>query len=335
MKSVKGRRVTAQEVADRAGVSRHAVSRCFKPGAYLAEGKRRLIVATAKELGYRPNALAAGLKGKSSRLIAIVSGNLSNHYDAEVVSCLVELLTSMGKWPVVLGGGSEDIRNDRTLDVLAYPLDAMVLRAGSVDAEIAQQCRQLGIPLILSGRRTDGLDRTDSVCCDNAHGAGLAVRCLIERGRSRIAYIGGPKDLFSEQERAMGFVGALSAVGLKPANMISSDFSFEGGFRSALELLAGSGQPDAVFCSNDAMALGVLSAARHRLGLNIPEDLSVIGFDDIAMAAWPTFELTTVRNSVHQMVEAIRTLLSERLAMPDGPGRHLSIEPQLVLRGSH
>ncbi len=331
----RGKRVTAQDVADRAGVSRHAVSRCFREGTYLAEEKRRLILAAASELGYRPNALASSLKGRGSRLVGIVSGNLSNIYDGQIIGGLVENLTGMGKWPVVLGGGSDDIRETRVLDALAYPLEAMILRAGSVDGAVAEQCRRLGIPLILSGRRSEESELTDSVCCDNASGAGKAVRCLFERGRRRIAYVGGPRNLVSEKERFGGFIGALSAIGLQPGAIINSDFSFDGGCQAATEILSAPDRPDAVLCSNDAMALGVLSTARDSLNLRVPDDVSIIGFDDIPMANWPCFRLTTVRNSISDTIDGILELLADRLENPHRSGRYMLIMPELVPRNTH
>ncbi|WP_144432524.1 LacI family DNA-binding transcriptional regulator [Shimia marina] len=332
---MKGKRVTAQDVADRAGVSRHAVSRCFREGTYLSEAKRAKIVAVANELGYRPNALAASLKGQNTKLIGIVSGNLSNFYDAQIVSGLVERLSSNGKWPVVLSGGDDDLLQSHVLDVLAYPLEAMILRAGSLDSALSEQCGRLGIPLILSGARPDDRSVGDSVCCENSLGVGLAVKCLHDRGRRRIAYVGGPKHLVSEKERFGGFLGALGAHGLSPVRVVHSDFSFPGGEGAAEELFGAGVRPDGIFCSNDALALGVLSAVRARFGVAVPDDVSIIGFDDIPMAQWPDFQLTTIANPISSTVEGVMELLTERLANPEAPSRHVAIKPEIILRNTH
>jgi DNA-binding LacI/PurR family transcriptional regulator len=331
---ITGRRVTAEDVARRAGVSRSAVSRTFTPGAHVAPEKRQLILSVADQLGYRPNALAAGLNSRSSNLVAIVTGNLSNHYDSVVTGQLIERLNKIGKWAVVVGMTSENISASDILDVLAYPLDAMVVRAGSVDEETAAKCIKLNVPLVISGRILH-MDGVDSLGCDNAAGTKLAVDALLDRGRRKIAYIGGGRQLASEQERCAGFVNALADAGVDPFAMEWSDFSFQGGYDTAARLFAGSDRPDALFCCNDAMALGALNLVRDVLGLKVPEDVAIIGFDDIAMASWPCFNLTTIRNSIDETVDEIMRLLESRLADPARPAEIVRMHPRLILRGTH
>lgn len=328
------RRVTADDVARLAGVSRSAVSRTFTPGASVAPDKRERILAVAEHLGYRPNSLAASLKSQSSNLVAIVTGNLGNHYDSVITAELVKRLGDIGKWAVVLGDTSGDISNHDILDVLTYPLDAMIIRAGSIDEDTARKCMKLNVPLILSGRSIP-MHGVDCVGCDNVQGARLATQALIGRGRTRIGYIGGIKSLTSEQERHEGFLSALSDAGLAPAALEWADFSFEGGHAAALRCLNRPARPDALFCCNDIMAIGALNAARHALGLRIPEDLAVIGFDDIAMAGWPCFSLTTIRNSINDTVTTIMELLESRFLHPDRAGQTRRIDPVLISRDTH
>ncbi|WP_299951604.1 LacI family DNA-binding transcriptional regulator [uncultured Ruegeria sp.] len=330
----KPRRVTAKQVAKAAGVSRSAVSRAFTPGSPLDEDKKKKILQVSEQLGYRPNALAAGLQSTGrSNLVAIVTGDLVNHYDSEILAKLMQGLHGMGKWPVVLGGSSETTEAE-ILEVLAYPLDALILRGGSVDESVAIHCAKLNIPLIVSGRVMQA-DRVDCVCCDNARGADLAVAQLINHGKTRLAYLGGQEHLSSDQERMAGFENALARAGLKPAIIEHSDYSYEGGYRSITRILNGNGSVDGLFCANDAMALGALTAARQEFGLNIPTDLSVVGFDDIAIAQWPSIQLSTVRNDMDQTVSEILRLLSERLDQPAKPGETVFITPEFVSRGTH
>ena len=125
----------------------------------------------------------------------------------------------------------------------------------------------------------------------------------------------------SEVERSAGFVAAMAARGLEPAVHERSDFSFEGGYKAGLEILQNPYRPDAMFCGNDAMALGLMNAARETLGLRVPEDVAIIGFDDIAMAKWPCFRLSTVRNPVDATVDEILSLLESRFADPARRGK--------------
>lgn len=328
------RRVTAVDVARLAGVSRSAVSRTYTPGASVAGETRERIMAVAERLGYRPNSLAASLKLSSSNLVAIATGNLTNFYDSTVTGQLVKRLNAIGKWAVVIGGTTDEVGTNEILDVLAYPLDAMIVRAGSIDKETALKCLKLNVPLILSGRVME-LERVDSVCCDNRAGAGIAVGDFLAAGRQRIGYIGGPKELYSEQQRYEGFLERLSAEGLAPAALEWADFSFEGGYEAALRILRRDNRPDALFCCNDAMALGAINAARDTLGFRVPEDVAIIGFDDIDMAAWPCFDLTTIRNPIDDTVDEIMRLLERRLANPASPAEIVNIAPEIVRRGTN
>ena len=327
-------RVTAADVARKAGVSRSAVSRAFTEGAYLDKEKRAHILQVAAELGYRPNALAAGLQGRGrSNLVAIMTGDLVNHYDGEILARMIRQLTAIGKWPVVLSAGGEMPEADVT-GVLGFPLDAMILRGGSVPDDVVAHCAKLKIPLIVSGRILEG-PGIDSVCCDNARGAAMAVQALIAKGRRRIAYLGGQADLTSDRERRKGFLDAVRAAGLEPAAQVEGDYSFDGGFAAARALLISHPEVDGLFCANDAMALGAQAVATGELGRSVPENLSIIGFDDIAMARWPMIALSTIRNDMDMTVTQIMRLLTARLKDPEAPSQTIRTAPEFIARGTH
>lgn len=328
------RRITAAQVAEASGVSRSAVSRAFTEGAYLDRAKREKILHVAQELGYLPNALAAGLQASGrSGLVAIVTGELINTYDAEILAKLIHALRALGKWPLVIGG-QEELAETDVLGVLGYPLDALILRGGSVAESVAVHCAKLNIPMILSGR-VMAAPGVDSVCCDNVSGAALAVQTLLARGRRRLGYLGGLPHLSSDQDRRAGFEAALAEAGLAPVVLAHSDYSFDGGYAVARDLLAQARDIDGLFCANDAMALGAMAAAKREHSLSIPDDLSIIGFDDISMAAWPGFDLTTIRNDMDQTVAQIMRLLGSRLESPGKDSETVWIKPELVVRRTH
>ena len=326
------RRITALDVARRAGVSRSAVSRAFSRTAYIDPGKRALILKVAEEMGYRPNALAAGLMRTRSNLVAVVAGEIGNFHDAALVAQLVPALIAAGKWPIVIDG-SVDAEELGAPDIFSYPLDAMIVRGGSVDETLVAACAKLNIPLVFSGCIVEA-DFVDSVCCLNAGGMGMAADLLVQRGRRRFGYIGGPSSWASERERFAGARARLRTAGLEFVACLSADYTFEGGSRAARDLLSAQ-QLDAVICANDAMALGALTVARQEMGLAVPVDLSITGFDDIGQASWPCFNLTTLRNPVDTMVARIVDLLLTRLAYPTLPGRVAHIEPDLIARDTH
>ncbi|MES0863469.1 LacI family DNA-binding transcriptional regulator [Ruegeria sp. SCPT10] len=325
------RRVTAQAVADAAGVSRSAVSRAFTPGAYLDESKRRIIEKVAHHMGYQPNALAAGLKDGRSHLVAVFVGNMRSTYDSEFVSALVGKLNALNKWPILIDGGDQRAE-DAIEQVLRYPLDALILRGGSMPRALVTRCTKFGVPMISTGRIVQS-PGVDNVCCRNADGTGLAAQVLIDKGRTRFGYLGGAPSFSSSAERRLGVIDVLDKAGLKLIAEATGDFTVETGRKIALKLLA-EHKLDALVCANDASAIGALTAARE-LGLDVPCDLSLIGFDDIEMARWPNFDLSTVNNPIDDAVDQVIALLERRLAEPGKQSETIMIDPFFVPRGTH
>lgn len=327
----RNKRVTATDVAEAAGVSRSAVSRAFTPNAYLDAEKRSHIMSTALRLGYRPNALAASLQGKRSNLVAVAAGGMNNLYNAEFTAMLVARLNAAGKWPIVIGG-SEAVLEEAILPVLSYPLDALIVRGSSLSKQVFEDCAKLNIPLIFSGRIIEA-PFADCVSCRNADGTAQATRQLIAKGRRHFGFIGGPEGLSSSNDRLTGIRQALSEAGLALTALAQSDYTYEGGRDVAGKLLSDH-HIDALLCANDATALGALSVARYGLHRQVPQDLSIVGFDDIAQASWPEYDLTTLRNPLDQTIEEILRLLQERLTDPSKPNEQVYIDPQLVQRGT-
>lgn len=325
------RRVTAADVAKLAGVSRSAVSRAFTDGAYLAPDKRQLIQKAAQELGYRPNALAAGLQGRRSNLVAIFVGEMANEYDKEVLAKLIAGLNSAGKWPIVIGGSGQSAR-DGVHKVLSYPLEAMILRSGSLSADISEACGKLGIPVIASGRILEA-DGVDNVCCRNRAGMAKGVELLLAKGRRNFGFVGGPKSFAASSDRRAGVVETLKAAGLALRAEETGAFTVQSGYDATLRLKDVQSL-DALIGANDAMAIGALSALRAQRR-SVPQDISVIGFDDIAMARWPSIQLTTLRNPIDALVDAILDLLERRANHPSKEPEMIWLDAEVILRATH
>ncbi len=327
------RRVTSADVAQLAGVSRSAVSRTFTPGASVSTDTRTRVTAAATELGYRRNALAAGLTKNSSDLVALVTRDLSNPFESHLCTFLAANLKESGQRPLLVHALSETDVGPELLDALAYPVAGAIIAGGSVSAKTVTDCMGLGIPIVLSGRVPD-TDPVDVVTCDNEAGVRAAVEALVRADHRRIAYIGGPVSLSSEIERSGALQRALAERGQQVHAEAHGDFLFESGYRAALDILRGDRRPDAIFCCNDAMALGAMDAARYSVGLRVPDDLSIVGFDDVPMAAWPSYQLTTVRNPVEELAEELVALLARRIAAPGAPSETRRLRPILVRRSS-
>jgi len=325
------RRVTALDVAKLANVSRSAVSRAFTDGAYIDVDKKTRILEAAEELGYRPNALAASLQGAGSNLVAIFVGETPNHYDKEVATALINGLNTAGKWPIVVGGSGETAKS-AIQNVLRYPLESMILRSGSLGADVVSSCLKLGIPVISSGRIVDG-PNVDNICVRNREAMAAMTQHLINQGRRKFAYLSGPDAYWSTGERFGGFKETLGTLGIEPVLRLYGDYSVMSGF-NAMRECPNLTKIDALVCANDAMAIGALMYLEGQ-GVSVPDEIAVTGFDDISMAEWPGFGLTTLHNPIEPLVEGTIALLLAREADPDREGETKWLDAEMVLRSTH
>lgn len=324
-----GGAVTARDLARRLGVSQSMVSRAFSPGASIAPAMRARILAAAEALGYRPNFIAASLSRRRSSLVGLVMGELTNPFYPAVLEQLSQALQAAG-FQTLLFTVPPGQEADAALPLLRqYHVDAVVVTSASLSSAGAAHWRGDGRAALLFNRAASGDTPLDSIACDNVAGGRMAAEALLARGRQRIAFVAGRADTSTSREREAGFFAAFAERGLAPPRRIDAgEYSYEAGQRAAL--LAG--DADGLFFANDILALGGLDALRHRLGRRVPQDVSVIGFDDIPMASWPAYELATLRQPVAAMVAASVALLRARLSGEAGPAPHRKRLPATLLR---
>lgn len=314
------------------GVSQSVVSRAFSHDSSVAQATRERVFAAADQLGYRPNLLARSLITNQSNLIALVTGALTNPLHLSLIAATTEIAQMRG-YRVLLFSTPPGAHLDHALrEVLQHRPDGIVALAGSPSDEMTSACRRDGIPVVLLGRDGDRATMS-SVSCDNAGESRRVAELLLAAGHRRFAFVASrvPTLSFSlDRERAFCET-VLAATGTSPL-VENGGSSYDGGYDAGRRLLGGPTRPDAVFCGGDAMAIGLLDVARHEFNLRIPEDLSVIGFDDVPMASWESYRLTTVRQRVHAMVEAATEILLDPLA-PEAPvSRHIAGD--LIIRRS-
>lgn len=321
-----GRAPTSYDVATLAGVSQSAVSRCFKPGGSISEEKRRRVKKAAEQLGYQPNAIASGLITKRSNLVAVLISNLTNLYYPEVLAELSHRLDAMGVRVLLFALRSES-EVDAALDqIWRYRVDGAI-SAARLSATQVRSFAKRRIPVVLYNRFVEG-ENVASVCCDSIGGERMLVDRLVGAGHRSFGVIAGPEDSFVGNQRVSGAMGRLADHGLTP-RIVPGAFDHESG-AAGMHALAAAGRPDAVICANDLMALGAIDAARHDLGLSLPEQLSIVGFDGVDPAAWQSYQLTTVRQPVRRMAEAAVTMLLERIEEPTLPPETRSFAGSLI-----
>jgi len=296
-------RVTVKDLARQLGMSVSTVSRAFYNDSVIAPETRRRVLSKASEIGYQPNPLARGLITKSSRIVGVVVSDITNPFYPEVLTSLTERIQAVGFNVMLVVEQPNRPQNDGLDVLLSYHPDIVIILATTLSSDAAEACRRVGTPVIFFNRHAAD-DHSYSVTCDNLAGGAMVADFLLDRGFRRLAFVSGRPDASTNRDRWMGFSKrcATRCGALPPASQGQS-FSYEEGYKGALELLRAPDRPDALFCANDIVAVGALDALRRDGGLRVPEDIAVVGFDDIAMASWPSYDLTTVRQPVDYMID--------------------------------
>ncbi|GHB29894.1 LacI family transcriptional regulator [Pseudovibrio japonicus] len=327
------KRLTGKDVARAAGVSASAVSRAFTAENRLNKATRDHILKVAAEMGYRPNALARSLIKQESDLVAVVVGNTDGIYDKDFFNHLSTALQKRGKWALQIRSEDQENLAETLGKALMYPVAAAIVRAGTVDPQAIENSKQMNVPLIYTGLGPV-IKGADCVWLNYKSGGLLGTRHLVRRGCKKIAYIGGIKGFTADTGRRDGYLEALQEAGLQPHSISQTKFDFESGMQIALNLLQSDNPPDAFYCVSDAAALGALNAAKSLLNLRVPEDVAIVGSDNMPMASWPCFDLTAATNPIDEIVQNLMETLEARLANLDQQEMSVVVEPQLVIRGS-
>lgn len=322
------RRATSYDVARVAGVSQSAVSRCFAPGGSVSSGTRERILKVARELGYRPNALAQGLISGRTNLVAVLISSLTDLYYPEVLTELARQLTLRDMRMLLFSLETESEVDAVLHQVWRHSVDGVISAARLSDAQV-ELFAQHEVPLVLYNR-TAGIASAASVCCDSVSGEQALVTRLLAAGHQRFAIIAGPEDSYVGEERRMAAAQRLAMAGIDDVPVVRGDYSYDSG-RAGLHAIAARGAlPDAVICVSDQMAAGAMDAARIDLDIAVPDRLSVVGFDGSGPAGWASYEVTSIRQPVRRMTDAAVAMLTERIEDPDMPGERRLFAGELL-----
>lgn len=322
------RPITSRQLAALIGVSQSTVSRAFTPRSSISPDLRAHVLNTARQLGYQPNAIASMLTKQRTDMVGIVVSDMRNPFYPVLIERLTQGLQRIGLqcllFNVTPGANVEEQLNA----IRTYNLDAVVVVAATVLSESAVAWAAEGRRAILVNRQS--LEDITTVCCDNAAGARAIVDHLHAVGRRRIGYVAGLTKSAVAVERQTACINRIAELGMQFVGSASQGvYSYEAGWRSALELLPA--KPDAIFFASDILALGGSDALRQAAGITIPDDIAVAGFDDIAMASWPHYALTTYRQPIDNIVATTVELLSPQA---DAMAVHRLLPGELVVRAS-
>ncbi len=327
---------TSSTVAAEVGVSQSTVSRALRGDPRVREDTRRQIEAAAQRLGYRL-ASAPPPAPQRTRTIGVVVADLTNPFFPSLLTPIHDELRLMG-YRVVLFAERTDIPTGQEAlsRLLDRSIDGVLVTTATLGSRLTESVRGQDLPVVLLNRYVDGMD-VDRVMADNHEGGRLAGRHLLDLGHRRIGVITGPANTSTCRDRMAGFTQALDDAGVEvDATLVREGaYSHQSGYQHARELFRLDSAPTAILCGNDIIAFGAIDAARS-LGVQVPEDASILGFDDVPMASWEVFQLSTVRQPLDDMARSATRMLVERIEneSPLGTGREQVFATSLVKRST-
>lgn len=310
--------VTLKDVAQRAGVSRSAVSRTFTAGASVSAGTRARVETAARELGYAPNALASSLTTGRTQLIGLIANNFRNPLILDVFDLFTRGLQDRGLRPLVvnLSGATDPAASLRMLR--QYSVDGVIVASSTLPESFAESFRAAGMPVVHAFGRCAAAPVVHVVGIDNVACGQMAAKALLARGYQRVGFLGGPQAATSTQDRAAGFLSALAARGVTDVAVgYAKGYTHDDGQAAMAHLLA-AGPAEAYFCGDDLLAAGAMGAIAAA-GLTVPGDIGLIGLNDMEMARWPVMRLTTIRQPLPQIIDAAIDLVVAAIASPEQP----------------
>ena len=333
------RPATLRDVAAAARVHPATASRALNPGTRLlvSEETARRVTEAAERLGYRPNPVARSLRTRRSHTIGVLIPDLNNPLFPPIVRGLEDRLAEQG-YVALIGNTDADLARERMVfdQMRARHVDGFVMATATLQSEILNEAAEADLPVVLMNRTAQGYPFS-SVSVDNEQGVRAAVTHLASLGHTKIGHIAGPQDISTGLSRLRGFVDSMRSRGLPVEDnqiVYSTAFSLAEGLRCGHELLEGNNELTAIVAGNDMLAVGCYGAFDD-LGLRCPQDVSIIGFNDMPFIDRLRPPLSTVRFPHYQLGTEAAKLLLERIETGSGgPVKILYLAPELVVRGS-
>ena len=309
---------TLKDVAIKAGVSTSAVSRTFTDGASVSDKMRRKVEKAASELGYSPNFLARSLTTRRTKLIGLVSNNFHNPIFLQVFDLFTRGLQDAGLRPLLVNLSDETDPENSLRMLQQYSVDGVIVASSTLPPYFSKAFRDRNLPVVHTFGRYASSPDVHIVGIDNVESGRMAARELVERGYKKVAYMGGPLSATSTQDRFKGFEDEMSRhPEIERSHSYADAYTFDAGRAEMLRLLK-ENPSEAYFCADDVISIGALSAAKD-MGLTVPDDIGIIGLNDMTMAGWEYVNLTTIHQPITQIISSSVELM---VAMLDEPDRY-------------
>jgi DNA-binding LacI/PurR family transcriptional regulator len=330
--------ITSADVAREAGVARSTVSRCLSGDGRISEETRQRVLQTAERLGYQINQIARSMNRRKSDLIGLVTSGLEDPFRVQFLHHLISAIQKIGYRPLVIDVSAPEHMSRSMLNLLQYQVAGVVVTSGSPSPEIGQHFIRRNVPVVLVNR-AGLLEGADVVNCDNDTGGRLAAEALLAAGKRHFGFLNMTGGTYSGNARGEAFVAAIApklASGEVRFSLLGCDSAdYEGGYQAGLQILSNRDAPDGIFCGKDHIALGLMDAARFELGLRVPHDLAIVGFDDITASSQKAYGLTTIRQSAEDLAALTVARLAEHIAAPgQTASQRVMLPVELVQRSS-
>ncbi|WP_162895027.1 LacI family DNA-binding transcriptional regulator [Rhizobium terrae] len=324
--------MTARELARMIGVSQSAVSRAFTAGASIAPDLRERILRFAEEVDYHPNAIASMLSKSRTNIVGIVISDMQNPFYPALIEKLSRALQRVGLQSLMFNIAKGANLEEQLSALRRYNVDAVIVISATILSGPILRWATEDRAAILINRVAEDAE-LNCVICDNAEGARAIADHFHDIGRHRIAYVAGLAHTTTNRERQNAFITRIAEHGMTLSALIDGgEYSYYAGRKAATEILARGGT-DAIFFANDILAVGGIDAL-HENGINVPEDIAVAGFDDIAIAGWPHYDLTTFRQPVETIVDVAVGMLEDGSCAPGKPPHVRRLSGELIIRRS-
>ena len=325
--------ITSGDVARAANVSQATVSRVFNNSDKVRAETVEQVKQAARDLGYTPNAIARSLTSKQTDMIAVVSVRFDNPFYQTLLIKISDMIAEMGKKVIFIQTQFDQSLDDILYKVMEYQVDGIVVFSAALSAKLLDKFTRVQIPLVIFNKYFDSRNFF-SVSSDNLDAGRLVADHLVERGHESFGFISGKQLSQISDFRYKGYTERLGELGFSKCQVVAGDYSYRSGYEGLLEMKKKGALPRAVFCVNDLMALGAMDAARQVLGMRIPEDIAFVGFDNLEQSAWNSYQLTSVKQPIDEMVSHTFHYLKNKINKTETSGGYILLKCKLEERNS-
>lgn len=312
-------RNTSADVAQLAGVSLATVSRAFDPASKMRPQTREKVLNAAKQLKYTPDAIAKSLTSHSTNIIAIIMQDVINPFYSKILKDFSLHLQKYGKQLLYFYLDSPENLHNLIYQVLQYRVEGIIISSVTLTERVIEDFIDYGVPVVLFNRYVN-IPQVQAVCCDNVQAGRECADYLFSKGYRTFAFIGGSDEALTSYDRKNGFLSRLMERGIHNIVIADSDFTYDSGYHAFEQLFQNNSvYPQAVFCASDIICAGVMDCIRFKYKLRIPEDIALVGFDDIQLATYIPYQITTFEQPTNLMIQKACDLILNPPLVPQIP----------------